>query len=71
MPKRKSNEVEWKGRKFWEKAGRFRFGGGSGGENLERGWVGDYPQGRGRTAQGMIGVVSERVGEEGGAAGRK
>ena len=54
--------MEWKGRKFREKAARFRFGAreeGGEGEKLERGEARrgtTHREGEGRTAQGMIGV---------------
>ena len=69
--------MEWKGRKFREKAARFRFGAreeGGEGEKLERGEARGttHREGEGRTAQGMIGVEEEDDGcARGGEAGRQ
>ena len=73
MPKRKSNGVEWKGRKFREKAARFRFGAREGKEKSWREGRGTpHKEGKGRTAQGMIGVEEGDDGcARGGEAGRQ
>ena len=72
LPKRKSNEVEWKGRKFREKVGSFGFEGGrrkvGKGARARRRGTTQYPQGKGRTAQGMIGVALRA---SGGGRGRQ
>ena len=68
--------MEWKGRKFREKAARFRFGAseeGGEGEKLERGEARGttHREGKGRTAQGMIGVEEGDDGTGGRAGARQ